>query len=452
MKKGLPILGLCLASTMSFAQTFTTNLVSSGVTGAYCVQPADIDGDGDIDIVTGAHGSNEVAWFENTDGLGTFGTGSIVGNMTTPVSVFPVDMDGDSDIDILAASNGGDAIYWSENTDGLGTFSTPQLVANGLDGARTVFAADMNNDGWMDVICASYLDNKISYFQSSDGQGAFAAPLTITSFAAGASSVVAADINGDGDLDILYTAFNNDQIVWSENTGSGTFNNPSNLISDVIDGVNAAVAFDLDGDNDLDVVSTSTEGDVISWFENTDGAGTFGPEQVIDNTGDRPFDVTAGDLDGDGDLDIIAALFLDDKISWFENTDGQGTFSTENVISTTASDAIFVSTADIDGDGNLDILSASYGDNTVEWYKNSGVAGINELGSNRMNVYPNPSAFDITIETEDEIESVMVFDLFGSLVQQEFKTSFSIEALSSGVYIAHVRTNTGISRIRFVKK
>jgi len=451
MKKGLSIFGLCLISTFSFAQTFTTNLVSSGVTGAYCVQPADIDGDGDIDIVTAAHGSNEVAWFENTDGQGTFGTGSIVGNMITPVSIFPVDMDGDSDIDILAASNGGDAIYWSENTDGLGTFSAPQLVANGLDGARTVFAADINNDGWMDVICASYLDNKISYFQSSDGQGAFATPMTIASFVAGASSVVAADINGDGNLDILYTAFDNDQVVWSENTGSGTFNNPPNLISNVVDGVVIAVAYDLDGDSDLDVVATSSEGDVISWFENTDGAGTFGAEQVISNTCDRPFDVTAADLDGDGDLDLIAAIFLEDKISWFENTDGLGTFGTEEVITTTASDAIFVSTADINGDGNVDILSASYGDNTVEWYENSGVAGIEELTAG-LKVYPNPASTIMNIHADDQIESVMIFDLFGSLVQQESTSSFSIEGLSSGIYMANVKTNAGIARVRFVKE
>lgn len=451
MKKGLPILGLCVLSTMSFAQTFTTNLVSSGVTGAYCVQPADIDGDGDIDIVTGAHGSNEVAWFENTDGLGTFGTGSIVGNMVTPVSVFPVDMDGDSDIDILAASNGGDAVYWSENTDGQGTFGTPQLVANGLDGARTVFAADMNNDGWMDVICASYLDNKITYFQSSDGQGAFAAPMTIASSVAGASSVVAADVNGDGDLDILYTSFSNDQIVWAENTGSGTFNNPPNLVTNVVDGVIAAVAFDLDGDSDLDVISTSSEGDIVSWFENTDGAGTFGTEQVITSLCDRPFDVTAADLDGDGDLDVIAALFLDDKISWFENTDGQGTFSTEEIITTTASQAIFVSTADINGDGDIDILSASYGDNSVEWYQNSGVASIEEL-KGTIGVYPNPTSSYLTIESKDKIESIQIFNLAGSMVQTEKSNMFSVEGLNTGIYIVNIQTNSGLSRVRFVKK
>ena len=82
----------------------------------------------------------------------------------------------------------------------------------------------------------------------------------------------------------------------------------------------------------------------------------------------------------------------------------------------------------------------------------NGGLGIDELKSITMNVYPNPASSQITVDTDEQIESVMVFDLFGSLVQQEFKTSFSIEALSSGVYIAHVRTNTGISRIRFVKK
>lgn len=91
-------------------------------------------------------------------------------------------------------------------------------------------------------------------------------------------------------------------------------------------------------------------------------------------------------------------------------------------------------------------------DATSSFSEDCSSAGINDLKVTTMNVYPNPASSLITIDTKEQIESVLIFDLFGSLVKHESTTSFSIEELSSGVYIAHVRTNTGISRIRFVKK
>ena len=87
------------------------------------------------------------------------------------------------------------------------------------------------------------------------------------------------------------------------------------------------------------------------------------------------------DLDGDGDQDVLSASVGDDKIAWYENTDGLGTFGPQQVITTSVAGAMAVYTADLDGDGDVDVLSASLGDNKVAWYEN--MNGLGSSGPNR---------------------------------------------------------------------
>ena len=97
---------------------------------------------------------------------------------------------------------------------------------------------------------------------------------------------------------------------------------------------------DLDGDGDMDLLSASQGDDKIAWYENTDGAGTFGPQHVITQDADYAQRVFAADLDGDGDVDVLSASSRDNKIAWYENTDGAGTFGPQRVITLDADGAI----------------------------------------------------------------------------------------------------------------
>jgi hypothetical protein len=84
-------------------------------------------------------------------------------------------------------------------------------------------------------------------------------------------------------------------------------------------------------------------------------------------------------VDGDSDLDVLSASFYDDTIAWYEN-DGSGGFSSQQIISTLADFASSVSTADVDGDGDLDVLSASFYDNKIAVYENTGL-GVGAEGA-----------------------------------------------------------------------
>jgi hypothetical protein len=148
------------------------------------------------------------------------------------------------------------------------------------------------------------------------------------------------------------------------------------VISTATDAAKSVFAGDMDGDGDLDVLSASGQDDKIAWYENTDGAGSFGSQQVISAAADGAISVFAGDLDADGDADVLFASVLDDKIAWYENTDGAGSFApTPQVISTAADGARSVFAADVDGDGDLDVLSASREDDKIAWYENTDGAG-----------------------------------------------------------------------------
>ena len=99
--------------------------------------------------------------------------------------------------------------------------------------------------------------------------------------------------------------------------------------------------------------------------------GNFGGQQVISAAAAGAEYVHVADLDGDSDVDVLSASYDDGTVAWYENL-GSGSFGPQQVITTAALEAESVATADLDGDGDLDVLSASFGDDKVAWYENLG--------------------------------------------------------------------------------
>ena len=128
----------------------------------------------------------------------------------------------------------------------------------------------------------------------------------------------------------------------------------------------------------MDVLSASAlTDDKIAWYENTDGAGSFGPPAGdLHGGGTEPNRSSRRTWTGTGIWMSSPRPSLDDKIAWYENTDGAGSFGTQQVISTEAATAFSVFAADVDGTGIVDVLSASYlTDDKIAWYENTDGAG-----------------------------------------------------------------------------
>ena len=134
------------------------NITTSAV-GAQSVFASDVDGDGDMDVLSASRDDDKIAWYEN-DGSQNFTTHDITTSADCAYSVFASDVDGDGDMDVLSASDGDDTIAWYEN-DGSQNFATHNITIT-ADWARSVFASDVDGDGDMDVLSASVMDYKIA--------------------------------------------------------------------------------------------------------------------------------------------------------------------------------------------------------------------------------------------------------------------------------------------------
>jgi len=370
-------------NTDGFGTFGPEQIISIDVDGAGAVFAADLDGDGDFDVLSASHYDNKIAWYENIDGLANFGPQQIITvNAGYASTIYCADFDNDGDIDVVSGSYEDNEVCWYENTNGQGSFGPQQIITSDAKGAWSVFCADLDNDGNSDVLSASLNDDKIAWYENSDGQGNFGPQQLITASANEARSVYGADLDGDGDNDVLSASFDDDKIAWYENTdGQGTFG-PQQIITTSADGAFSVFSTDLDGDGDNDVLSASEDDDKIAWYENLDGSGTFEIRQSISVGANAAMCVFSIDLDGDEDNDVLSASYIDNKICWYENIDGQGNFGTQQIISTSALDAISVFSTDLDGDGDNDVLSASFADNKIAWYEN--IHGSGTFSSQRI--------------------------------------------------------------------
>ena len=339
-------------------------VISTLADAAQFVHTADLDGDGDPDVLSASYYDDKIAWYENQGG-GAFGSQQVISNLADGAwSVHTADVDGDGDPDVLSASNNDDKIAWYENQGG-GAFGSQQVISNLADGARFVHTADLDGDGDPDVLSASYNDDKVAWYENQGG-GAFGSQQIITALAGAASSVHTADLDGDGDPDVLSASVKDDKVEWYENLGGGSFGSPQ-IIWAWANGASSVYTADLDGDGDPDVLSAHWNDYKIAWYENL-GGGAFGGQQVISTLAVGASSVHTADLDGDGDPDVLSAAVNDDKVAWYEDQGG-GTFGSQQVI-WVADSARSVHTADLDGDGDADVLSASDGDDTIAWYEN----------------------------------------------------------------------------------
>ncbi|HEX9974614.1 MAG TPA: FG-GAP-like repeat-containing protein [bacterium] len=375
MKKSLLfVLFLSIPSFHLYSQIYFSEQIiinHADIDGPESVYTADLDGDGDMDVLSASSDDDKIAWYENIDGKGTFGPQRVITQSAdSPRSVYAADLDGDGDIDVLSASILDDKIAWYENTDGKGAFGSQRVISLAANGAISVFASDLDGDGDMDVLSALYSDNAVAWYENTDGKGTFGPQQVFTTQAGLASCVYGADLDGDGDVDVLSASTIDDKIAWYENTdGKGTFG-PQRVISAVADMASSVYAVDVDGDGDLDVLSASIQDDKIAWYENIDGKGAFSPQKVITREADAPWSVFAADLDGDGDVDVLSASAGDDKIACYENIDGQGTFGPQQEITTKADGARSVYASDLDGDGRMDVLSVSWKGDEIAWHRN----------------------------------------------------------------------------------
>jgi hypothetical protein len=196
--------------------------------GAFSVFAADLDNDGDIDIVLASIGDNTIAWYENTNGdASAWTTRTITNSANYAWSVFVADLDNDGDLDIVWNGLLSQTIGWYENTNGdASAWSSRRNITDSPKTARQVFAADIDNDGDNDIILATLGDVTIAWYENNlndddeNNRAWTARDINTTDRARGAQNVFAADLDNDGDIDLASAYSIDDTIAWYQNSNN----------------------------------------------------------------------------------------------------------------------------------------------------------------------------------------------------------------------------------------
>ena len=329
-----------------------------------------MDGDGDTDVLSASSADDKIAWYENTAGNGTAWTPRTITTAAASAwSVAAADVDGDGDQDVLSASTGDDKIAWYENTAGNGTTWTVRTITTAAHRAYGLAVADVDRDGDIDALSASMDDFKVAWFENTAGNGTAWTEHVLSTAVLGPLSVTAADVDADGDTDALAPAAFGDTVFWFENTaGTGT----SWVVRTIAPAhvPVAAVAGDVDGDGDLDILSAAFYDNAITWHRNETIHETacFVTRPPLPTLAGGTYHVLVADLDGDGDRDVLASSAASDRVVWYRNASGGDLWTLHTIATADRPTAVY--SADIDGDGDLDVLSVADQDDALAWHEN----------------------------------------------------------------------------------
>ena len=402
----------------------------------------DLDNDGDYDIIHGNDYGPSVSFVENTGtaavaALGTpvespFGMIFSNNSVITP-QITAADIDGDGDQDFLVGSYSAD-FYYYENTGG------------------NVFAAAQKNP-----------------FGIQNPGGLLLSNPTLT------------DIDGDGDLDLFYGDYYGG-IQYAENTGTATApafgavsSSPFGLTG-VANAYLTSLAFaDMDNDGDKDVMIGGGTVAAVQYQENTGTAtaAVFGAPQTniiaaSTTTGYSYATVSIEDLDRDGDYDVMLSGSFAGEHHYYENTGTAaaptfGTFVSNPFGLTSTSYLSFAVLVDMDGDTDIDLVSSDqYGESfffeNTAWSVNT----VEAVEQESFKVFPNPAADFIQVELDEVTGETATIEILNSIGQVVFQNQVGVsglinerlatKALETGLYIVRISTDDKVLTQTFVKQ
>jgi hypothetical protein len=234
------------------------------------------------------------------------------------------------------------------------------------------------------------------------GDGTFAHPLSLP--AGHSPTVGTGDFNGDGQRDLVSTNYSDDTVSIYLNRGDGTFAPQATYESELC-GFGTAVG-DLDGDgiDDLAVAHYCADG-VTSVLLNR-GDGTFAPPAHY-ATGDQSDDVTLGDFDGDGRNDLAVSAFLGD-VTVLHNA-GDGTFSAPPASYGAGKSPNGIARADVDGDGAPDLVVVSAHDSALNVLVNRGDGTFAAKVSYPIGLWPSrPVVADLNGDGSPDVAVIQI--------------------------------------------
>jgi len=412
-------------------ELFVKHNIDLNFLGACSVCSYDVDGDGNLDIIGAANAGNQVAWWKN-DGNEPIGFTkySIDSNINGIMYVDAGDVDNDGDLDILGAAWQGEMVAVWINEGGDPIIWEKSIIDGNIGMVHEVHAEDINKDGLLDVIAASGSDNSIEWYENNGGPPNTWEKFIVDNQFSAARSVKSFDINNDGHIDLIGAGLMAHQICIWLNDGNSPINWTKQIIDNSFKGAHWVHLEDIDKDGNMDILGAAFIDDEIAWWRNDGNSPIQWEKQAIAPLFNAAISVSAGDVDGDGDIDIFGGGRNPGRIYWWSNDGGEPIQWTSNVIANNYFGAWPVFGVDLDVDGDLDILTTGDVSNDVHWWENT---TLSKLGTDDnknyfeiislSNNYPNPfnpiTKIDYYLPISEKI-NISVFNTLGNKVEELF--------------------------------
>jgi hypothetical protein len=378
-----------------------SELSSEGGHGAYGLTVADIDDDGDVDIFGTSDAQRGILlWLNEGGSPPTFQRRVIDSDFPGGTSLAVADIDRDGDLDLVgAAQNPGNKVAWWRNDEEPDAEWQRLEIDHPFPVACNVSVADVNGDGWPDVLSTSWTVARLNVWYHSGTDPVEWTEQTIAYALRGAHSAVAGDVDGDGDLDVVGTGANDSEVLLLVNRGGEPVEWESVVVGNDLDGVRYAAFADVDSDGRLDIVAAAADGQVVMWRNG--GSASVWERHLIDDSCHGGHWVAVNDVDGDGRNDVIVAAYVAANFFWYRQGAGSLAEWTRFELDEQAFAApLTVIAADLDGRGDLELVGADWEPGFFYWWEVSEFVPSGELLSRVVRLDQNTRSVRVAWQAE----------------------------------------------------
>lgn len=358
------------------SSSFDKRVDSTTGNSPYALAIGDMDGDQKSDIITANRTANTISVLRNmsANGRENFAEKNDFPTGTYPQGIAIGDLNGDGKLDVVTANLSANTISVLQNLSATGNIQFA-LKFDSLAGISpsSVAIGDLDNDGLQDIVVSNSVSNTISVFRNTS---TFTGGLK---FAAGKNyptgnvpqSISLSDIDKDGRMDIIIANQGANTVSVIRNLCTvGNINFAAGADFSVGYSPNAVAVGDIDGDGNIDVLTANQSDNTISVLLNTSFTASISFSTHVDfSTGSSPISLAVCDLNGDGKPDVVTSNSGSSTISLLQNTSTSGSISFNGKVDL-ATSLYSIVAGDMDGNAKPEIVGVSSSANAVSILRN----------------------------------------------------------------------------------